>query len=504
MDYLVHIIRNLLSPEYRNNSEKITEVLLSDNAYPNALSIMRTLSYFGIETDAYRSDFEHLVQNKSSKIIHTTWRSGHFFLIKNMNEKEIVLFDGNEYTYSVEHFMKLWDGIVIIVNNVNETIDRQFSIGKWIKPMIIGCLLLLGFILCQNIEKGVQTVLDYIGFILSFFLFSKEALNYKTIPLCKRTNIFDCDLVSHSNPFPKKWHISLPLLGLFFFCYDYILILLNVTDLFLSITYVVTSVCALLLLAYQVFKIRRLCLFCASVDVIMIVKGVLAVYYNKLIFDISDLSKIMFGILASIIICSTLYNLFDLKTKNVNYKIDSLRIKRVAGLFNLLVSKEKTVNLPKSPALAFGSGKNVIHIDTFLKFDCSHCEKVISQMNFIVMKYRNFVQWNVYFYEPSKSYGGSNESYQKILRLIEIGKSDSKAARISLLTHAVVSDNINISKESEFVLSQMQLAISENKIDYFPFIVFNGRTFPKAFQLDDLDILISDWMFSQKDKKAEI
>ncbi len=62
MDYLTTIIIKLLK-SYKTGFDRIEvyKILHSDPAYPNAISLIRTLSFWGINTGAYKTDYEHLI-----------------------------------------------------------------------------------------------------------------------------------------------------------------------------------------------------------------------------------------------------------------------------------------------------------------------------------------------------------------------------------------------------------------------------------------------------------
>lgn len=59
MEYMITIIQYVLSAyKIRGKRSDIYKILYSDPTFPSAVAIIKTLSYFGIHTNAYKADFQ--------------------------------------------------------------------------------------------------------------------------------------------------------------------------------------------------------------------------------------------------------------------------------------------------------------------------------------------------------------------------------------------------------------------------------------------------------------
>lgn len=112
--YIISIIQSILKNEnIQSNREEIYQMLLSDKSYPSILSIINTLKIWGINCNAYQSDYKSLVENEGYKIVHTTDNEGHFYLFENRGEN-VLLNDGEKNIISQREFFQRWDGIIAI------------------------------------------------------------------------------------------------------------------------------------------------------------------------------------------------------------------------------------------------------------------------------------------------------------------------------------------------------------------------------------------------------
>ena len=133
--YIIDIIKYMLSRNSIYASRKnIYKVLCSDPTYPSLASVSSTLSFFGLKTNAFITDLEHLKLYKDV-IVHLKNADGHFFVMIKIDDNNIILYDGKNTPLTINEFKNLWDGVLLIPDAVG-TPKLSKNIYKYILPFV--------------------------------------------------------------------------------------------------------------------------------------------------------------------------------------------------------------------------------------------------------------------------------------------------------------------------------------------------------------------------------
>lgn len=495
MDYIISIIkRTLLKYDIAYDTKRVTEILLSDNAYPSALAIIRTLYYYGIKSEAYKSDFESLKREETAMIVHCTLDEGHFYFVENITNSNIKLYDGETHLMEIDSFLNLWDGIVIVIgDNKSIKTSRKTSNKSMSKKIMLVFLLILSISLCKDVPTLFQMLINYVGLFISIILFYKNLFPNTDIPLCHIGKYINCNAVSKYNPLGVKIPFGLSLVGTMFFIFDIFAILLGISSIILFIAYILGTLCSIYLLGYQIFHIRKYCLYCLMVGLCIITKIVLLALSCKItsIWTITMLVESLFCFIFATIMTCIIYKSINYKREKEESIINALSLKRTPQLFWERTSSVKEVEMPKQPSLSFGMGK-MITIDTIIELGCQHCQNAINILVPILEQYIDFVTWNIYIFEPASD---ADEKNSTALELMELYKRQKGNFFFYLKKHKFHYDSIDISEETILENENIQKYLQSISIKYFPYIAINSRPFPPKFNIKDLDILISDWKF---------
>ena len=110
--YLLSLIQTVLQYSgIRQKQKDIYRILCSDERYPSALSIIKTLAYWGVSASAYQADLGNIKKETGLKIVHLNVNGGRFFIVKEIGEHEIILVDTVKRTLPLDAFVEMWDGI---------------------------------------------------------------------------------------------------------------------------------------------------------------------------------------------------------------------------------------------------------------------------------------------------------------------------------------------------------------------------------------------------------
>lgn len=125
MKYMITIIQYVLSAyKIRGKRSDIYKILYSDPTFPSAVAIINTLSYYGIRINAYKADFQQIVKNDNIMIAHCRVNEGRFYIIKEILDDYIVLYDGNNHKIPSNEFLDRWDGIVLVTEKAFTNIPK--------------------------------------------------------------------------------------------------------------------------------------------------------------------------------------------------------------------------------------------------------------------------------------------------------------------------------------------------------------------------------------------
>lgn len=495
MDYIVHIIKQILTINGINDSsKKIREIICSDPDFPSALSVIRTLYYYGLLANAYKADIYSLRKEKKTRIIHCTNGAGHFFLVKDISSNTIKLYEGKEHIIEIASFVKWWDGIVIVIDGKEERLTFKGTKHNVLNLLWIAILIILSFAVCGNLLSITQMTINFVGLFLSTVLYIKYTFHNIRVPFCYKGRYFNCDAVSQYHPFSINIPFGLPFMGMSFFIFDSISILYNAPQNILYIANIIGALCSIYLLGYQVFYIQKYCFFCIIISFCVILKMLLLFMTCEmqpvitLQMYIYSLFNVILALTLSHVICEYLKSKNELNEVVIN----ALSFKRLPSLFFKQLRAQPVIELPQQASLSFGRGG--IRIDTIVELGCHHCKKVIDNLIPILEKYKDIITWNVYIHISTQR---DKEESRIVLELMELCKNDHDMGILQLKSHHLKAKRITISKETIFTNENVQQSLRNNGIKHFPYILFNNKKIPREFNVTDLDLLLNDWNFSK-------
>ena len=479
--YIVSIIRYILESEkIQKSSKDVYKMLLSDKHYPNLLSILNTLKFYGIEYNAYQANYESLQESKGYKIIHTSDNEGHFYLYEYKGDK-VLLNDGTKTYISEQEFKDRWDGVVVIVKQTNNKRNPfyYFTSLKLSILIILFTLLLYSFI-TANIGTSLF-LLNALGAFISGLLLKKDYHEYEELPFCHIKKKFNCELVNKNNPIHFFSNTSFALFPLLFFI-GIILqnIIVTYQTIFTYIAYVIAVVVSMLMLCVQTLIIKKYCILCLTISLIVLIET--GIIYNTEISYVYNIRGDSISFLLAFVICFVINEKLKADRNLISATIQLLKFKRDKIIFNLLCSKSEEIEF-KSYCMKFGNDNadNIIH--TFLQPQCKYCKNVIREMSTLIRSNHN-ITWLVSIngINNRKNFVRCNELQLKAMQLYKENKEEA----LDFLLNGSIGNSLKIEDD---VIKQFRCQleeIEEHDIAYYPMILFNGKKLPREYQISDL------------------
>lgn len=489
MEYMISIVQYVLTAlGFKGNRNRIYENLFSDPAFPSAVSLIRTLSYYGIVVNAYKIGMQQLIAEKRVCIVHCNINEGRFFVVKKISPDSIVLYDGNEHHISLSIFSNSWNGIVLLAEGAESPRHLEDEKSKnWCWGLLLAVAAIMFF--CSNtaFPRCVLFVIDCVGLLLSYLLMIKTSLKYIQMPFCHYGKKLDCDSVSRSNPFGGIVNIDMPLVGCTFFLFC--LLSADCYGAYYVLTGILASLVVIYLFVYQVVYLKKYCLYCIAVGSLVIANTCVRIVTDDCCFVCSQqqVFNMAFALVVSLLASKSLFSYYQLKGSMIDNRMSLLKVKRAAGVFRCRIGSSKSLDMSEENALVFGSENGKYVIDTVVSLQCKHCRKVIGEMARLLEAYPEKIKWRLYIAENI-----DNSENSQALQIIEQYKKDRVRA-ISMLRKGKNAKCFEVSPETIERFKTTKNELRMKNINHFPTIVFNGVLFPEEYQVHDLHLLINDW-----------
>ena len=224
----------------------------------------------------------------------------HKIISCDQRDNLVHLYDGKDIKLTLKQFKDLWDGIILVTDNKIKVTNTYFP--PLLKIFIIVNLIIIYVYSLYISSYKSLLLLDGIGLILSYLLLNKQLFSFAKVPFCIQGKKIDCEYVFQKSPFKKWLPVNLPILGICFFLFDYFyLIFFGWDSLSLLPFYLCGSIFMASMIPYQLFVIKKYCLYCIGVGAAVFIKAVIGIIN----FNISiNLFHIFISALISFSICS--------------------------------------------------------------------------------------------------------------------------------------------------------------------------------------------------------
>lgn len=303
---ILKIITNHYGVKY---SAALYQILKEHPDFPSFLSFQYILRRMGKDSFAIHTSYEELTKMPAPFIVHGTTNIDLFLFVTKVTTESVQIIDEKGKTESIkrEDFERMWDGNILIIDNLLGKIDISLKskIDIFIKlakyPFFILCLVVLCTYLLTL--KGVGDFLFYIYFLsvlgglgtsILLFIEQIDKYNIHIKRLCSSNESkIDCSSILDFKDAYFMGLISWSDIGFVYFTFLLILLLvlpfstsqafINILSLF-SIGYVCYS------LFYQKIIAQKWCTLCLSVQAVFIFLFILSIC-TATINDIHELLK---------------------------------------------------------------------------------------------------------------------------------------------------------------------------------------------------------------------
>lgn len=520
--YFIPLLEEFLKHfDIRSDRKDLQLLLQSSPSFPSVLSIIQTCVYFGLNTKAYKADYDVLLKNNMPVLVHLKEDSDEkFVLVNKVTDKCVIYRDATTLKTiktSVEDFSAKWTGILILSesNEVEKSPKKKISLKKHgiVALFLIAILTILLYDI-QNI--GVFSVVTFVlkcaGIWLTFNLIRHEKGISNTLSdeFCRKTTAFDCDKVLASGASRIFNTVSLADIGFVYFVTGLAALVLSVfssgQNTILSILFYL-SVCAtpfiLFSVLYQKIVVKKWCPLCLSVIGVIFLEICLFLFYPDK-FPIRGYVQpfilLSFSFTVGIIIVYVLKRLLQEQQNALTNKIERLRMKRSPLILATVFSRQQQTLIPQKHPIIIGNQQAPVVITTLLNPMCRPCAKTVRSITSLMDKYPQSLLWQLRFDGiESDEYHPINQIQLHLMQLCNNKTDDVKLQIISDWYHKQSVQRFTKKYSFKEITKQTLLDFAkqnaENKllnVRKIPTMWINNREFPEEYSVDDIPFLLTD------------
>ncbi|MCF6181075.1 vitamin K epoxide reductase family protein [Lutibacter sp.] len=500
--------------------------LLSHPYYPSINSITDLFNHFNIdnlvlkvatnlETLSQIPDFflAQIKEDQNNQLVVVSKNKGGVELIYNKNKSKNI---------DVTTFLKLWTGIILIIEKSEKAkTSKSNKINKVKNLVTFTTLIAFGFIFLAakpSFFEIIHFTLSSIGVYISYLIVQHElGLNSKILDkFCsgqsKKTN---CDAVLSSKGATIFGLFKLSDVGLVYFTSlvtVWLIFALNGLQ-SISVIFMLSTLAipfTFISIYYQWRVIKSWCPLCLTIV------SILWLQFGSLFLDnvnlenitIVDSSYLLF--VASLLIVTSLWAfIHPLLKKEQQYKklkIEHIKFKRNFDLFNAALNLNAPLNtkIPLIKELVFGNKNAPLKLMVVTNPMCGYCKEIHKLIENILKKEYPEIQVTIRFNVNPDNI--ESEGTKIAAKLLELYNSTNEKTCLSALSDIYGEIDANtwlkkwnetIDKEYFKTLKQQKEWCTNNKINFTPAILINGKQYPKEYERMDLLYFIDDLIEEQ-------
>lgn len=304
--------------------------------------ISDALDEFHIVHEVYQLPAEYLKELECPFI--SVIQNGHFCIVKNMNEKEVMLISdkGKKSIVSLEFFLTIWKGTVLIIDPLQTVQQEPYYRVKQIvsylyiyRYLIILALagMIYLFVNHAHIGETLFNLMTWVGLTVAIGIIYKESYDKDFLQrFCKIGTVVDCNGILHSKAANIGRAVSLGEMALLYFSTLFLYTAIHGADCLM--VWVLSTAIALITtlwsVVYQVIIAKKLCMLCTLLD--MVIWAQAAILYGFYHTDSLGLtpSSVVLLLLVAGLCCSIWYSLKELIS--ANYQSIQLKTQKEALL----------------------------------------------------------------------------------------------------------------------------------------------------------------------------
>jgi len=463
-----------------------------------------TLDALHVNNNVYQLPKNYLNRLQAPFIASIQSNNSPFCLVEEIKGEQIILTDNKKKHLGIpwELFLQKWDGTILVAEKTNETvIDNKPIIYDFFVKLLYSLPFFLPLLLAfipfvygtVDISYGLHLLFLIIGLYFSCAIISEESYNPRFLEkFCKVGRIVDCNKVLHSKG-SKLFGIKMGDFSFLFFATLYFYaIVYGVPSLRISFILMLPAIAfALYSVIYQIFILRRFCLFCLCID--LLIGGdmlLLSISKYEAYLTIYGRDVFLFFIIGCFVFIGwrqiTMLLAQNFKGKQLQSRFVMLYR---PNIFQRLLEQETKVEGINKQWTIYNenikSGNEVIIISNL---NCSNCKKIYHHLQ----KLSSLTKIKLIFMANS----ADKQDVCLSLQLLSYYKLKGWNDTIKALDRWDNNEDTKIIQRQAVntmgreLFENQQTYCRENRFIYTPIIIVNEHLLPDVYNIEDLEYLL--------------
>ncbi|MBL4605539.1 MAG: thioredoxin domain-containing protein [Flavobacteriaceae bacterium] len=514
---LVNLIQILLKKnKIPFDREELVFQIQSHPSYPSLHAITGVLEHFNIENVALDIPITKEVLNQLPDcfIAQINNNKGQNLVVVERKGQGYLIFDSEKRKTenSVVEFLEKFTGILVaveqpeLVKKVSPTFLFREALGLVALTMLASLIVYFSSISWYTIS---YLLLSTAGVLASVAIIKQELGLQSFIgnAFCSGNNEKkDCDAVLTSKGAHVFKDYKLSDFSLLYFTGLTLLTFFQISNPVISFSISLLAIpITLYSIYYQYVVLKKWCLLCLSIVVILWLQALVLLLTNTFIENFITKDFIVFGLVGTStwLIWNYLKPLFVTIQKQKEEKIESVKFKRNYTLFESLLQKKHLINteIIDSKEIVFGNSKSNLEIIIVTNPFCSFCRTVHQQVEDILHKYREKVKIKIRFnvFELDES----SDVVTITTKLLQLYNEEGNEMCLQAMGE-VYSESLSTTKwldkwkrftHKESYINELKKQgkwCQENGINFTPEVLINGKSLPKEYKPTDVIFFIED------------
>ncbi|WP_445709770.1 vitamin K epoxide reductase family protein [Flavobacterium sp.] len=497
------IEKYLYNNNYNKESNDFENLFLSHPNYPSLFAITDTFDLLSIENIAAKVPKEQFLELPESFL--ALFKDEVTLVKKEQNSIAVETEGKSKQKITTDEFLNNWNGIVVAIEPNLEAVPEKINLFNN-KIVLLGITLLLLFIIEMQLLtffSSIHLAILLIGFFVSVLIIDEklhktDGIASKICTLSKNTS---CDSVIKSESAAITTWLDFSDLPILFFSFGILIALINEKALIaLSFVSVLSIPLILYSLWLQKIKLKKWCVLCLAISVLLIAQSSLFLLYESVIDFNYEVFLLSFVVVAPIWFFIKPY-FFDLE-KRKKETLELTKFKRRFTVFNAL--QKEVVNVEELTTISkieLGLQSAPVVVTLILSPSCGHCHTAFKEAIELMKSNKERVKLAVFFnLNPDNKENPFYTIAENLFQIdqdvpdkIEEAISDWHIQNMSLedwtekwsqtLISLSVGDNLR---------SQYEWCLS-NDFNYTPVKLVNNKIIPNEYEIKELRYFLSNF-----------
>jgi len=492
----------------------------SHPSYPSLHAITGVLNHFNIDNIALEvpvdevtltqlpTSFLAQIQTPSDREFAVVLYRGTYYEIIQSNKKKSKL--------TTTEFLAIFTGIMVAVEKTELVVEKRDH-TPFLNNALIVITLSLIFSLFFLTKPNISSILFFLGGLLGIFVsiaLKKQEQGVKTLlgdALCSgQSEIKDCDAVLTSKGASILGTYQLSDLSLIYFSGVALSVFgLTLFQLDISLLYVISFLVLPITfysLYYQYAVVKKWCLLCLSVVGLLWLQAVIVAVDFELITTLAFPLLTLLLTATSFITAITVWHLLAPTLAEVQrlrkIKVEHFKFKRDFDIFNALLVQSEVIDthIESTAEIVFGNPDAPLQITIITSPFCGHCKPVHILIENMYRSYSE--QVNIRIRIATSADDPKDTLFKITTRLLELYHTQSHEACLNAM-HAIYTnpdpaqwfETFGTCQDTTPFIGTVQQEsewCQAHELNFTPVILINGRSYPKAYDREDLLYFIEE------------